>query len=473
MKAEKVLLKSGRCVSLHEIYNLVSSSLFQSKIHYEVCEFMAGQHSASVLVKNVIENLYSSKSRRIRVVSALIWFVEYWQDEIEKIFTLKDAADVLVVRGICENKIEVVGEWSSAYIGKKYCFTLIAKAIANRLYSFFSKPMPHGSVIVRGWVEVTASMYSSVLESAELRIFPFPFGVRRQVRFVRDCKRKNIKYSLDGLPYSIISTVCLLFIGKRTDKAIALIECETYRNYARNLLISKPKSIYTSDEFEAGAVAMYSLLIEAGVSITNTAHGVGLYCPHVAYTSFKGFTLPQGEFYAIRNPGVNVGLRSQCNTILPLQRAEDAICFSPIFVLIHQNFEDYECLADAAALREVAGKVSEVSRNLGVNFYVKIHPNTPAEAASDVAESFGGAPVLKWEEIEGVRPIFITINSTTFFDTKGYGPILVYTGPSFHPELYFGNDFFGFTVDDLEGKLVGLLQPNKWLEAAIFHGGNA
>ncbi|MDE3740184.1 hypothetical protein PSH28_26585 [Pseudomonas resinovorans] len=473
MKVEKVLLRSGRRVSSRDIYSLVSSSLFQSKLHYEVCELMAGQHCTSKLVKHVIENLYSSKSRRIRVVSALIWFVEYWQDDIEKIFVLEDVANILVRRGVCESKIEVVGEWRSAYIEKKFYFTLIVKAFANRIYSFLSKPIPHGSVIVRGWVEVTASMYSSVLESAELRVFPFPYGVKRQARFVRDCKRKSIKCSLDGLPYSIVSAVCLFFMGKRADKAMALIECEAYHNYARKLLMSKPKSIFTSDEFEAGAVAMYSLLIEAGVSVTNTAHGVGLYCPHVAYTSFKGFTLPQGEFYAIRNPDVDVGLRSQRNIILPLQRAEDAICFAPAFVLIHQNFEDYECLADAAALREVAGKVSEVSRNLGINFYVKIHPNTPVEAASGVAKKFGGAPVLKWEELDGVRPIFITINSTTFFDTRGYGPMLVYTGPSFHPELYFGNDFFDFTIDDLEGKLENLLQPNKWLEAAIFHRGDA
>lgn len=469
MSVEKILMQNGEYLRLDEACSFSSNSLFQSRLHYEVCELIARKYQGSLLLRKIIENLYSSKSHRVRVITALVWFVEQYNDDIDKIYVFEDIFEVLTSRGLCKDAVTVIGPWGSEYIDRKHYRTLILKVFVNRLYRLFSRPIPKGSIIIRGWVEVTEAMYSAVLESAELRIYPFPFGVKRQTRFILDCRRKKYRMSLDGLPYSVGLAVRLFFLKSGGDEALALIELKAYQAYAKKLLRINPKSIYTSDEFEAGGVALYTPLIQAGVSVTNTAHGVGLYCPHVAYTDFLGFSLSQGGFYASRNTNISVRLRSHANVVLPLQVAKDVVNFPPVFVLIHQNFEDYGYQVEEEILYQIARKVSKVSLASNVKYFVKLHPNLPSGLAAEVSRKLGATPILKWEGLCGFRPVFITINSTTFFDTRGFGPTLVYNGPSFFPELYFGKNFLGFSIDNLSQQLSDLIQPQKWLEASFCH----
>jgi hypothetical protein len=432
MSVEKILMRNGKCLRLDVACKFVSNSLFQSKLHYEVCGFIARKYQPSNILRKIIENLYASKSLRIRTITALVWFVENHKGEIDKIYVFEDIFELLASRGLCADDVKVIGPWGTEYVDRKHYRTLFLKVFANRLYRLFSKSIPPGSVIVRGWVDVTEAMYSAVLETAELRIYPFPFGLKRQIRFILGCIRKKYKISLDGLPYSVGSAVRLFSLKEGGDEALALIELNAYQEYANKLLRTNPESIYTSDEFEVGGVAMYTPLIEAGVSVTNTAHGVGLYCPHVCYTDFFGFSFSQGEFYASFNSNIKVHKRSHSNVVLPLQWAKDVVNCPPAFVLIHQNFEDYGCQAEEEILCRIAREVSEISLALDVKYFVKLHPNLPSGSAAEVSRKFGATHVLSWEGLHGFRPIFITINSTTFFDTKGYGPTLVLASSIFN-----------------------------------------
>ncbi|MBN2788509.1 MAG: hypothetical protein JXQ69_09340 [Paludibacteraceae bacterium] len=465
MVEERIVMSNGSVIDLYDVYQSVSGTLFQSNIHYDICSYIVKQTGTVGLLRKVLENLYSSKSQRIRLITAAVWFVEFRQCEISEIFVLDDIKYLLEYRGFCNKKLFDMGIYSGEYVDKKHIVTLVLKSFAHRIFHFFSNTLPPGSTVIRGWVDVTESMYFEQLKFARLRIFPFPLGFRRQLKFIGSCKKKCLDFDLDGLPYSISSAVKALFLGTGRDEAIASIEISANQKYANQLLKSRVTKVYTSDEFEVGAIAMYELLIASDVKVINTAHGVGRYCPYVAYTEFNGFTSSQGEFYRSKNSLIKVNVRKFQNSSLPLKRAEDARNLPLVFVLLHQNFEDYGLQSDASKLREIAKNISVLSKKLKIPFYIKLHPNVSSTNIGKLAAEFGAIPATSWLDISKFRTVFITINSTAFFDTMGFGPTLVLKADSFFPEVYYGKDFVGFRLDELEHKLTALIDSENWLYA--------
>lgn len=467
MSFEKVVMSNGREITLFEIYNSVSVSLFQSSIHHEVCSYLVGNSGVYELFDKVLINLYCSKSTRLRLITSLVWFAEYNKEEIQEVCVLNDAFDILIKRGFFKSKLSELGVFNGEYIDKKHIVIFLIKSLSHRLFRLFSKKLPDNIIVVRGWVDVTESMYMEELKFSRLRIFPFPLGIKRQLKFIGKCKKNGLDYELSGLPYSIFSAFKAIFNGHGRDQAIASMEIIANQKYAIELLKSNVTEIYTSDEFEVGAVAMYELLIDAGVKVTNTAHGVGVYCPFVAYTDFIGFTHSQISFYLKNNKMIRGSCRSYQNSKIPLRKAEEAKDLPLAFVLMHQNFVDYGLIADADAMSLVAQKVSDISIKLNLPFFIKLHPNSPPSKSKEFERIFCGKVILNYSSIYEYRPVFITINSTSFFDTMEFGPTLVYSGPSFFPEIYYGNDFIGFGLNDLEKKISALIKPEDWYHAVI------
>lgn len=467
MSFEKVVMADGREIQLFEIYNSVSGSLFQSRIHHQVCSYLVGKPDVSELLAKVLVNLYCSKSIRVRLITSLVWFAEFKKEEIQEVCVLSDAFDMLKNKGFCQSKLNKLGVFNGEYIDKKHIITFLIKSLSHRLFRIFSKGLPDDSIVVRGWVDVTESMYMEELKFSRLRIFPFPLGIKRQLKFIKKCKKNGLDYDLSGLPYSVFPAVKAIFNSHGRDQAIASMEIMANQKYAIELLKSNVSEIYTSDEFEVGAVAMYELLIHAGVKVTNTAHGVGVYCPYVAYTDFIGFTHSQISFYLNNNKTIRGRCRSNQNSEIPLRKAEEAKDLPLAFVLMHQNFLDYGLVADADAMSLVAQKISDISIKLNIPFFIKLHPNSPPSKSKELERVFRGKLILNFSSINEYRPIFITINSTSFFDTMEFGPTLVYSGPSFFPEIYYGKDFIGFGLNDLEKKISALIKPEDWYYAVV------
>lgn len=467
MNFEKVIMSDGREVKLFEIYKSVSGSLFQSRIHHEVCSYLVGNSGVSGLLAKVLVNLYCSKSTRVRFITSLVWFAEFNKEEIQEVCVLNDAFDMLTHKGFCQSKLRELGGFNGEYIDKKHIVNFLIKSLSHRLFRLFSKSLHDNSIVVRGWVDVTESMYMEELKFSRLRIFPFPLGIKRQLKFIWKCKKNGLDYDLSGLPYSIFPAVKTIFSSNGRDHAIALLEIIANQKYAIEILKSNVSEIYTSDEFEVGAVAMYELLIDAGIRVTNTAHGVGVYCPYVSYTDFIGFTNSQISFYLNKNKTIRGRCRSNQNSKIPLRKAGEAKDLPLAFVLMHQNFIDYGLVADADAMSLVAQKVSDISIKLNIPFFIKLHPNSPPSKLKQLERFFCGKVILNFSSINEYRPIFITINSTSFFDTMEFGPTLVYTGPSFFPEIYYGKDFIGFGLNDLERKISALINPEDWHHAVV------
>ncbi|MCP2071228.1 UNVERIFIED_ORG: hypothetical protein J2Y77_000664 [Pseudomonas lini] len=468
MNTEHVLLAGGRVIPFSDIRSRYSLSIFQTELFYTVCEYMAKQAGARDVAYKVLANLYALKSSRVKDLVSLLYFLKEEGHSCIQIRGYEDAVNLLdEFHHEIMPRVVSLGSNHIPYLARSTTLFIVLKIALHRLFRIFSGRSIGATSIVRGWVEVTDSMYKDRLASSVLLLYPFPYGIARQFRFFRTCKKSGLRVRLAGLPYSWRHLSGLLF--HPCDSALRVVEAEVqaYVDYADELLAQGVRTVYTSDEFEVASVALYERLIANGVKVVNTAHGVGLYAPFVAYSEFRGVNFAQADFYRRRCPDLTPVVREGKNTQLALARAEDALDLPPAVVLLDQNFLDFQCLAEDRALKSTYETLETLCARDGLPLFVKIHPNSKDDSASKASGSV--RRVRRWEDINGVRPIFVTVNSTAFYDVQGHGPILICDERSFFPEIYFGERLMTYTLDNLELSIEKLVDSANWMAAARLH----
>ena len=294
MNSEHVLLAEGRVMSLAEIRSRYSLSIFQTELFYATCEYMAKKAGASGIAYKVLTNLYALKSSRIKDLASLLYFLQEEGNTCVQINVYEDTVGLLhVFRPELMLRVVSLGRNRSPYLARSTLFFIVLKVVLHRLFRAFSLGSLKAASVVRGWVEVTESMYKAQFASSMLLLYPFPYGVARQFKFFRACKKSGLRVRLAGLPYRWLHVPRLLFSSHGSALSVVEAEVQAYTDYADELLTQGVRKVYTSDEFEVASVALYERLIENGVEVVNTAHGVGLYAPFVAYTEFHGVNLAQ------------------------------------------------------------------------------------------------------------------------------------------------------------------------------------
>ncbi len=465
MTDEMVLLSGGKRITLTEIQLGTSADLYQTEILYKVTEKLAAHITTSPHLQPVLMNLLSLKSSRAKQIAALLSFIENNKKNILEVTVKKDIAKILAGLPQYRFTYKTIPGDSPNLIERKHSIQALLKAILHRAFRLLRHTPPSDSTLIRSWVEVTIKMFPEIYKSAELRIFPFALGLKRQIQFIKYCRENQLMHSLDGLPYSIPRAFINIFRNASRPLKMAEFEHLANHKYANEVLSWKPKKVYTSDEFEVGAISLHRTLLDNGVAVINCAHGVGWYCPYVAYKEFWAITLEQGEFYSLRYPKINVKLRGGQNSKLPFSK-EDCIKNPPALVMIHQNFEDHSLHAEDAAQIRIARLLESASRSYDLPFLIKMHPNTTDDNKKKVASILGGKPLVGWADLKQHRPIFFLINSTTFFELREIAPILVYEADSFAPETYFGSSYNSFTEGNCLEKINQLLAVDEW-ESAI------
>ncbi|MGY2398094.1 hypothetical protein [Pseudomonas sp. SDO5271_S396] len=413
----------------------------------------------------MLVNLYALKSSRVKDIAALVYYVSERQGEVVEIHANNDAIAALQAlvggEGIAFRSL---GAAPGSYIERSTRLSIAMKVILNRLFRLVPSRVRISPSIVRGWVDVTEAMYPEDVFKSSLLLYPFPFGMARQFRFFRSVRQRGGDVRFAGLPYSLLGLWRLLIGNGAVDANVVRIETSAYQRYAQELISKGVRAVSTSDEFEVAAVALYEPLIEAGVTVLNTAHGVGLYSPYVAYSEFKGVNATQSAFYLQRCIELRPGLRKGKNTTLPLAPADACRSLPPAIVLLDQNFMAFGCDAEAQALRETQRVLEVFCAAAKVPLFIKIHPNSSA-----TEQASGPEQIRNWVAINGFRPIFITVNSTAFYDVQGYGPILVCDEPSFFPQIYFGSDLLVYRYATLPAILNDLISESAWWSAASRH----
>ncbi|MBC3242138.1 hypothetical protein HU723_23440 [Pseudomonas lurida] len=465
MSLEYCVLLDGTVVRIDEIRGGFALSIFQTDLFYDVCDFLARVHDLDRLEHKVLVNLYALKSSRVKDIAALAYYVREHVDNVVEVCAFDDSLAVLQNLVSTDSLVfRSLGGAPHAYIEKATRISIAMKVILNRLFRLIPSRVQISPSVVRGWVDVTEAMYSKEVFSSSLLLYPFPFGMSRQFRFFRSIKKRGGKVRFSGLPYSFSGLWKLLVAKDKGDLTVVRIETSAFQCYAQELISKGVRTIYTSDEFEVASIAMYECLIKAGVTVINTAHGVGLYSPHVAYSEFKGVNATQSAFYHQRCSGLKPSLRKSKNTKLPLASADQSRFLPPAVVLLDQNFLAFNCVAESNALIRTQQILENFCSSAEVPFFIKVHPNS-----SPTGLSHGSVRIKDWAAISAFRPIFVTVNSTAFYDVQGYGPILVCDEPSFLPEIYFGEDLLVYRYETLAEKLKNLIKEDAWWSAASRH----
>ncbi|MCE3272980.1 MAG: hypothetical protein K0S57_3377 [Ramlibacter sp.] len=459
MKTACVLYRDGSSLPLDQLAGEVSASLFQTDLHYGLCGDVARLQAQEPGTGAVLHNLLALKSRLLMGVTALLEGAGRSRGAIHRVVVppvvVRAAGDRLRAQGL---EVESLPH-DAALVPRKVAVAFFLKAVAHRLYRLAARPKLPGVPLVRAWVDVTEVMYGELFPRAQLRVYPFTYGIGRQVAFVRSLRRRGLRWSFDGVPYRWRDAFGALLAGSRRHLHLARAEEAAFRRFADELLAAGVRELYSSDEYEVGAVAAGQRLAEGGAHYVNTAHGIGLYCPRVAYARFDYLNDYQAAFYRRMGNPMELRKRATANSQLPFERAELQAAAELAIVYVHQNFEAYHLPSEIAAQDSLMRKMVEVGRELGVPAIVKLHPNMP-RAQAHLPQGLRVA--TRWDELRGLRPVFLTIYSTAYYELAPVAPVLVYAAPTYNPAVYLDGDFETFTMDKLAEQVARLRDPGAW-----------
>lgn len=453
---------NGDLVQINTLLEETSFDVYQSDLHYSLCETISKSLTLKPDEYKTIVNILAVKSLFVKQLSATLCFISNHQKEIQSLTA--DEKTIRTLRKVISPSFEIFENQKKSLplVPRSHAVKCVLKALLHRAFRFFSSPTIHNQSIIRAWVDVSEKMFADDFPRSSIRIFPFNINVIRQIRFIKNCKAKSYSYSLDGLPYSLSKSLLSIFLKDELRlKKIAEFENSANLTYAHELLKLHPQRVLTSDEFEVASHLMYSYLIENGIKVTNCAHGVGLYCPYTAYSEYLYLTKNQGEFYRSRFCEMRISHQKTNPTSIraltpPLQNARVA------FVLIHQNFQAHNLKAEENILLAISKITKEASKQKGIPFFIKMHPNSKQKDIELAKSKLGGIPILQWVEIKNYRLVAVLINSTTFFDLKETMPVLIYKENTFTPELYFEHLSNTFNLTNLNAKLSELTQIDVW-----------
>lgn len=470
--SECVVLADGQVVSLEAILHTTSFDLYQTDLHYATCQTMARRHDADGATMKVLENILALKSRYLRTVSALTAYLRSADREVTSLCVSDTTRSLLDPAVLARLNVTRWRGREPRLLERRHAVLALAKAVLHRVFRWFGQLGPPVDTVVRGWVEVTVHMYPQESRSGQVLVYPFALNIARQLRFLRTCRAQGVRHSLAGMPYSVRAAIAAAFGGRSSALTLARFERDANARHADDLLARHPRHVLTSDEFEVASFVLHDRLRKEGVRVTNTAHGVGQYCLWISYSEFRVLSESQRDFYRARNPGISYELLETVLRPIDLPPYEDSMGRRPMVVLIHQPFADGPLTAEADAQRRLNLALEQLADELSIDYVVKMHPNHSPRKRRAPHDAIRGRKAYLWSELASARAIFVTINSTAFFDMRGIGPVLVYTAPTFAPALYFPRPFLTISLPSARASVAVLLDPQLWREAASMHAGD-
>jgi hypothetical protein len=455
-----ISLQNGQSLDGDSFRQCFAADIYQLDLHYAISRTAAGLLSDSTELEEIVTNILSLKCSLIRELTA----IAYHQQEIGNIESVTGPEIIrdILSHHICPDRLPTFRSAPpKEFVDKGPILSLIIKALAHRTFRILSRPLHLKIDVVRAWVDVTFEMYRDEIPSSQIRVFPFPLRPTRQFRFIAGLKQRGLRWSIDGLPYSLCQCFIIPFLrGRKRLNAFARVEFNAFKAYADTIQGHGIKNVYTSDEFEVGAIAAGEAFKRAGIRYINSAHGVGFYCPRVCYSEFRYITRSQKDFYETHNPGLVTRRRpdrTEANKPLTVDGIDR-------IVFVHQGYSAKAFKKESEVEIAILQALSRLATEQGLKLLVKCHPNASNLARWLKRHSIEAEVHQTWNEIARRRCIFVEINSTAYYMIREMGPVLVYQAPSFSPHIYLEGEFETFDLTSLPNKLLKLLkadQPNR------------
>lgn len=456
-----VLRRDGTQRTLEQMSGDVSASLFQTDPHYELCARLAREEAQDEGVFRVLHNLLALKSRVLMGATALLDEAGRDRGAVTRA-VLAPAIARAIGPQLRERGVDVQElPHDEPLLPRGVAVAFALKAVLHRCYRLLRRPLLPGVRLVRAWVDVTDVMYGDLYPQAQVRVYPFSFGLGRQLAYVRSLRERAVRWSFDGVPYRWSDALAALWPRGPRHLRLARAEWRAYDRFAGELLAAGVREVHSSDEYEVGAVAAGERLLAGGAAYVNTAHGSGLYCPQVRYSRFEYLNDYQAVFYRRMGNPMELRKRAKPNSRLPFAREELERRTALAAVYVHQNFEDYNLPSENAAQAALLRRLGEVAQELGMVAVLKLHPNMPAERfKADLPPNL--RVVGRWDELQQWRPVFLTIYSTAYFELAQVAPVLVYSAPTYEASVYLDGEFQTFTGEDLGQQLARLQDLDAW-----------
>lgn len=460
LSSDTVEFANGERERLSDLRHRVPHSRFMDTVHLDVCERLAEARPPPEDLRAVYLNVLFTKSERAKEITALHALARAGAAPVRWNSPLATTRLGALLGGAVE--LDTAGS-QPPLVDFRVATRFALKVAAHRAFRLLHRRRP-AKRIVRAWVDTTDSLYGGLRTDATFFIYPFSGRLTRQLRYLALCLADGRDATLAGLPYRTRDALAVLFAGRDRAERLAAAEAAAFRAHARELLATGVREVFTSDEFEVGAVVMHEALSREDVATTNSTHGVAIYGPYVHYGHLTVHTQAQRAFYSSRGQWRTCELRSGApDPGAPI----DGTALPPRVVWLQGNWrravKPWEVEAADAALRSLAS----ACRDLGVDWAIKAHPNVPTWRRAYTARRHRAVVVDQLADLPPARPIFVNLLSTAYFDLLRAGPTLFLADPLVQPESVFGPGIPTCRPEELKQAIARWLEPEGWGRALV------
>lgn len=425
------------------------SLIYLGSLHVDVCKKIASLQGYTGDEYRIYVNLLVKHSRAAKNITALISLIEHGNLEVSSIRSnyavkavLEDFIDVADIRFSSQNLEHY------AFLQGRVVYKLFVKMVLHRCYRIFFRKKSLSRSLVRSWVEITETMFGERYDESSILIYPFYLNLNRHLRYIRHCFKSYQQVSLCGLPYRISDWLKIALQPKYLDRNYVRFESRAYREHGAELIRLPGSVMYTSDEFEAGAIVMVNEFRARSGRVVNKAHGLSFGCPYVAYDEFTVYNSAQRDYYARLSPDtrftvkprINAGFKDNMETDVKAER---------VIVFIEANYQKLGMTYEARLQEKVIEVIREVAQNLDLRAVIKAHPNRGETEYAAYTRQAGITVIKHLNELGRVNPLFITIASAAYYDFRKFGPFLFVDDGYSDLRKFYGEELPVFAIKDL------------------------
>lgn len=356
--------------------------------------------------------------------------------------------------GYLEGRIRKVPYIEDVYaqrLTSKQVLVVLMKVIAHRLFALLGgridqKLARHGATIYRkAYVDDIELVFDPFQAGAVRVVYPFPLNIRRQLKYIRDLRSRNLPYVLAGNDYQFADL--LRFVRRRDVRSLMRMESRAQIRHATRIAGSGVGTIQLSDEFDLGSLDFARRLARSKLRVINSAHGVGKYLPVHAYDEFFVLTQKQQSFYrAIRPCTYRLRkLNTRESGVVASRKREDLRPGTVDLIFLSQASSSVSDVIAQNERRVVARLRDEFCETPGVRLLYKAHPNSET---GRVPEGF--VPLHELASVNG-RPqtLFVSFFSTCQIDPFFEGRKVLLRGDLIYPEIAFDETEVIVDIDGL------------------------
>ena len=278
-------------------------------------------------------------------------------------------------------------------------------------------------------------MFAQEIHHSTLLVYPYAGSFIVGLRYLLDCKKRDLDARFAGLPYRLRDIFKLLFNTGDRDYLLSQIEYRAFLDHAQELLGQGIKQLYSTDEYEVAAHILHNELLKNGVATENKCHGLTVYGPYVSAGVFHSLNLFQQKFYALRGNCKHFEL-----AIPPALECAGYSNDKPVAVVyLAGNWVKERSETQFNLEENIIEELSKLSKQSSLDWMVKPHPDWSQVKCGNVSRKYGLPLLHDINELEGRRIIFINMLSSACFDLRRWGITLFVKGNGIDPSDLFGD----------------------------------